>query len=118
MPVTYDYSLDELQEKLNECNLAHTTANQKFEEAKENKEIKHQHLADVTQKHDNIVKKIESKTNEIEILNEKMNDEQSERQQVQQQISKLTKKSLQLNDDIQKYQERLNELTKNLPKVT
>ncbi len=117
LPITYDYSLDELQEKLNECNVSYKTTSQKFEEAKETKEIKHQDLADITKKLENIVKKMEAKTQERDLLIEKINDEQSERQQFQQQIPKLTKKSVQLNEDIQKCQERLNELSKYQSKV-
>jgi chromosome segregation ATPase len=117
MPVPYAYSLEELKERLNECIVAYKTTSQKFEEAKENKEIKHQHLADVTQKYENITKKIEKKTQERELLTEKITDQQSERQQIQQQIPQLTKKYAQLNEDIQKCQEKLNLLTKTQPKV-
>ncbi|CAF1454444.1 unnamed protein product [Adineta steineri] len=116
MPVTYEYSLNELKEKLNEHNQNHTMTKTKFEEVKESKEIQHQHLADATQKHDNITQKITSKTRELDALTEQINDEQSECQETQQQIPRLTKKCAQLNDDIEKCQERINELTKNLPK--
>ncbi|CAF4124706.1 unnamed protein product [Rotaria sp. Silwood2] len=116
MPIAYAYSLDELQDKLKECTLAYNTATKKFNDAKENKDIRHQDLADVTQKHENIVKKIESKNDEYTTLTEKINDEQSERQQIQQQMPKLTKKCSQFNEDIQKCQEKLNELTKKKPK--
>jgi predicted nuclease with TOPRIM domain len=117
MPVAQAYSMDELKEKLNECTVAYQTTNQKFEEAKENKEVKHDELADVTQKYENIAKKVDGKTQEREALMEKINIEQSERQQLQQQLSKLSKKSVQLDEDIQKCQEKLNELMKNQPKV-
>ncbi|CAF2453457.1 unnamed protein product [Rotaria sp. Silwood2] len=116
MPIAYAYSLDELQDKLKEFTLAYNTATKKFNDAKENKDIRHQDLADVTQKHENIVKKIESKNDEYTTLTEKINDEQSERQQIQQQMPKLTKKCSQFNEDIQKCQEKLNELTKKKPK--
>lgn len=118
MPIPCAYSLDELKEKLNENYRLHHSINQKFDEQKENKEIKHQHLADIKQKLENIVKKVESKANECEALNEKIDDEKTERQDIQQQIPKLMKKFTQLNEDILKCQERINELTKNKPKVS
>ncbi|CAF0962841.1 unnamed protein product [Rotaria sordida] len=116
MPIAYAYSFDELQEKLKDCNMLYTTTTQKFEETKENKDIKHQHFADVTQKYENIIKKIESKNDEYTVLTEKINNEQLERQQVQQQIPKLVKKCSQFNEDIQRCQEKLTELTKKKPK--
>ncbi|CAF4928884.1 unnamed protein product, partial [Rotaria sp. Silwood1] len=116
MPIACAYSFDELQEKLKECTLAYNTTIQKFEEAKENKDTKHQHLADVTQQYENIIKKIESKNEEYTTLTDKINNEQSERQQIQQQIPKLTKKCSQFNEDIEKCQEKLNELNKKKPK--
>jgi chromosome segregation ATPase len=117
MPIACDYSLEELQEQLRECTVTCNSTTRKFDEAKENKEIKHQHLADVTQKHENITKKIDLKTEECNQITEKINKQQSDRQQVQQQMPKLSKKFAQLNEDIQKYQQKFNELSKHQPKV-
>ena len=117
MPITYDFTTEELEEKLNECNLAYTSAKAKFDEAVKAKELKHQDLADTTQKYENIVKKVESKTKEIVDIDEKIVEEQSKYHDMNQQISRLTKKSAQLNEDIEKYEERIADLSKKLPKV-
>jgi chromosome segregation ATPase len=118
MPAVYDYSLEELQEKLRECTVAHGTVTKNFDEAKQNKEVQHQELADVSQKFENIEKKIDSKTKQCENLVEKINDQQTERQQIQQQVlPRLQKKSTQLNEDILKCQEKITELMKHQPKV-
>ncbi|CAM4835074.1 unnamed protein product [Rotaria magnacalcarata] len=116
MPTAYDYSLDELQQKLKECDVVHHAATKNFEEAKEKMELEHQRLEDVKRNLENIEKKFDLKTNESAILTEKINNEIAERQQIQQQIPKFTKKCSQLDEDIAKYQEQLNELNKNKPK--
>jgi predicted nuclease with TOPRIM domain len=117
MPAAQAYSIDELTERLNECIATYQTINRKFEDARESKEIKHQELAAATQTYENIANKMDGKTSERDALLEKINVEQSEWQQLQQQLSRLSKKSIQLDEDIQKYQEKLNILTKNQPKV-
>ncbi|CAF3465727.1 unnamed protein product [Rotaria socialis] len=116
MPTAYDYSLDELQQKLKECDVVHHAATKNFEEAKEKMEVEHQRLEDVKRNLENIEKKFDSKTSESAILTEKINNEIAERQQIQQQIPKFIKKCSQFDEDIAKYQEQLNELNKNKPK--
>ncbi|UJR23176.1 hypothetical protein I4U23_026195 [Adineta vaga] len=116
LPIVYDYTLDELKEKLDECGRTYRETQKKFDEAKETKELKHQDLDEATQKYENIIKKIDSKTKEIDDINERITDQQSARQEMHQQLTRLTKKSVQLNEDIQRYEEKITNLTKNLPK--
>ncbi|CAF1460702.1 unnamed protein product [Adineta ricciae] len=116
MPITYDFTTEELEEKMNECNLAYTSTKAKFDEAIKAKESKHQDLADITQKYENIMKKVESKTKEIVDIDERIVEEQSKYHDMNQQISRLTKKSSQLDEDIEKYEERIADLSKKLPK--
>lgn len=118
MPVTCPYSPDELKEKLNECMRTSHTVHRQFEEAREKKELQHQDLAEVIQKHENILKKIDDKTNQRDGLTEKINEEQAEQQQLQQQqMPRLTKKYTQLNEDIRRCQDQLSNLMKISPKV-
>ena len=118
MPVACPYSSDELQEKINECTRAYNVIRQQFEDAREKKELQHQDLTEVTQKYENIEKKVDHKTQERDGMIEKINHEQSEYQQLQQQqMPRLTKKYTQLNEDIRRCQEQLDDLKKNQPKV-
>jgi predicted nuclease with TOPRIM domain len=117
VPITFDCSLDELQAKTSSSILSYTDTVHKFGEATEKKELNLQLLAIITENHENIIKKFDSKTHEYDHLIEQMDDEQSRRYQIQQQIKTLTKKSIQLNEDILKHQNKLTELTKKQSKV-
>lgn len=113
MPDACPYSPEELKDKLDECIRTYDTVNRQFGEAREKKELQHQDLAEVIQKHENILKKIDDKTHEREGFTEKINEEQAEQQQLQQQqMPRLTKKYTQLNEDIRKCQEQLSNLIK------
>jgi len=117
MPIILDCSLDELQEKARNYLAIFTNTVRQYDEAKEKQEENLQHLTDITENHKNIIEKLDFKTQQYDLLIEKFNDEQTKRYEIIQQIKKLTKKSLQFNEDILNYQNKLNQLTKKQSKV-
>jgi hypothetical protein len=117
MPIIVDCSLDELQEKARNYLAIFTNTVRQYDESKEKQEENLQHLTDITENHKNIIEKLDLKTQQYDLLIEKFNDEQTKRYEIIQQIKKLTKKSLQYNEDILNYQNKLNQLTKKQSKV-
>ena len=116
-PVRSTESLDELEEKLKACTDAQSVNSQKFNEVKDQKEVLHQSWAAIQRNYENIVRKVESKTEEMDLVAEKVSKEQSDREQLQQEETRLTKKFTHLNDDLRKCQEKLSTMSKNRPKV-
>jgi len=117
MPIILDCSLDELQEEARNNHITYTNTSRQYEEAKEKQEENLQLLIDITENHQNTTQKLDSKTQKYDLLVEKFNDEQSKRYEIIQQIKKLTKKSIQLNEYIFQYQDKLKQLTKKQSKV-
>jgi len=118
MPEACAYSVDELKDKLQQCQTAKTNATDEFDRVKNEKENKHQLLAGIVEQLENVEKKINEKTRQREIVTEKIHELTLDKQEIQQQAPRLTKKYDQLNEDIQRCQQRYEKLTKNQSKVS
>jgi chromosome segregation ATPase len=118
MPIVLDSSVEELQQQLHDYARAYTAANGDFERAKTECEAKQEELADAMPKLENIQKKIDMKTAQVDSVKQQLSEEQSERHGIEQQLPKLTKKLVECDEEIRKCQEKVAALTKIQAKVS